>query len=176
LFAINEHQDKVGMQKKVYCIGHCCLSLLILAMLFALLQFYDPSSHLAAVHYPADPTLYSHAYPPEPGFSGTATQLPPDNIVRPSFGSAPPHHLEPPPPGTPVVAPTPAPAPVYNVLPPGVPPMPVGFTGQPAPFSFSSEIPSPENALNRALHGIEKPQDPPEVPPPPKISQVIKVS
>lgn len=151
--------------------------------LFALLQCYNPSSHPApstytpaAVHYPADPTAYSHSYPPGPGFSATVTQPPPpdNNIAPPSFGSAPPHHLEPPLVPS-VMPPTPVAPPVYTVPPPvAVPPIPVGFTGQPAPFSFSSEFSLPKDVFSQALCSSEKPQDPLQVPPPPKISQVIK--
>jgi hypothetical protein len=65
---------------------------------------------------------------------------------------------------------------VYTVPPPvAVPSVPFGFTGQPAPFSFSSEFASPEDVFSRALCSSEKSEDPPQVPPPPKISQVIKV-
>jgi len=154
-----------------------------LQSLFASLQGYNTSSHPAlstfpptTVPFPADPTLYS--YPSEPGFSGAVPQPPsPDNqTVPPSFGSAPPHHLELPP--APPVKPTahilpPVPAAVYGAPPS---PAPLGFIGQPATLSYSSEFPSPEKVFNRALHTIEKSQDPLQVPPPPKISQVIKFS
>jgi hypothetical protein len=52
----------------------------------------------------------------------------------------------------------------------------MGYPGQLAPFISISEFPSTENLLNEPFHCTEKVQDSPEVPPPPKISQVIKFS
>jgi hypothetical protein len=50
------------------------------------------------------------------------------------------------------------------------------YHGQLAPFINISEFPSTENMLRQPFHCTENVQDSPEVPPPPKISQVIKFS
>ncbi|XP_021913291.1 uncharacterized protein LOC110826709 isoform X2 [Zootermopsis nevadensis] len=148
----------------------------------ALPECYNPSSHpstysSAAAFHPVDPTAYSHSYPPGPGpgpgFSPAVIQPPPpdNNIVPPSFGSAPPHHLEQPS-VPPVMPPTPVAPPVYFVPPPiTASPVPMGFTGQPVPFTFSSEFSSSKDVFHQSLFSSEEPQHPTVVPPPPKISQ-----
>jgi hypothetical protein len=73
------------------------------------------------------------------------------------------------PPPTPV--PQPVPPPVYNVPPPA---LPVEHTDTVAPFVVSTELSSVENVFSQLLHDSEKSEVSPKVPPPPRISQVIK--
>jgi hypothetical protein len=133
--------------------------------LFSLKQGYSSGIYPAqstfsstVVPYPSDHTVYSHNYPSEPGFSGAVIQ-PPQNHVVPQVMA-------------PTFVPLPVPPPVYN-MPPS---LPLGCPGQPAPFVSINEFPSTENRFSQPFHSTEKMQDYPQVPPPPKISQVIKFS
>jgi hypothetical protein len=72
----------------------------------------------------------------------------------------------------PTSVPLPVPPPAYNMP----PPVPMGCPGQPAPFVSISEFPSTENRYSQPFHSTEKVQGYPQVPPPPKISQVIRFS
>jgi hypothetical protein len=123
-----------------------------------------------AVPYPPEHTVYSHNYPSEPGFSGAVIHPPQNDDVPPTFMSAPSLHHEPPMAATSV--PQPVPPPVYNVP----PPVPMGYPGQLAPFISINEFSSTENKFSQPFHCTEKVQDSPQVPPPPKISQVIRFS
>jgi hypothetical protein len=60
---------------------------------------------------------------------------------------------------------------VYNVLPPA---LPLEHTDTVAPFIANTELSSIENVFSQLLHDTEKSEDSPKVPPPPRISQVIK--
>jgi hypothetical protein len=73
----------------------------------------------------------------------------------------------------PTSVPLPVPPPVYNMPRPG---QPAPFTGQPAPFIGINEYPSTENRFSQPFRSTGKLKDYPQVPPPPKISQVIKFS